>query len=89
MSGSRVEAAPLNRTYALQFSTGPTTPYCDLSLRLSVSQHLSLHLECSLYYSKETFLLTCTVPLKKKRDLEQSYGLCERGRGWEDLGKWH
>lgn len=44
----------------------PTTPYCDLSLRLSVSQHLSLHLECSLYYSKETFLFTCTVPLKKK-----------------------
>lgn len=47
MYGSRVEAAPLNRTYALQFSTVPTTPYCDLSLRLNVSQHLSLHLECS------------------------------------------
>ena len=21
--------------------------------------------------------------------IEQSYGLCERGRGWEDLGEWH
>ena len=21
--------------------------------------------------------------------IEQSYGLCERGRGWEDLGDWH
>ena len=21
--------------------------------------------------------------------LEQSYGLCGRGRGWEDLGEWH
>ena len=20
---------------------------------------------------------------------EQSYGLCGRGRGWEDLGEWH
>ena len=20
---------------------------------------------------------------------KQSYGLCERGRGWEDLGEWH
>ena len=22
-------------------------------------------------------------------DIEQSYGLCGRGRGWEDLGEWH
>ena len=21
--------------------------------------------------------------------MEQSYGLCGRGRGWEDLGEWH
>ena len=21
--------------------------------------------------------------------LEQAYGLCGRGRGWEDLGEWH
>ena len=21
--------------------------------------------------------------------IEQSYGLCGRGRGWEDLGEWH
>ena len=21
--------------------------------------------------------------------IEQSYGLCWRGRGWEDLGEWH
>ena len=20
---------------------------------------------------------------------KQSYGLCRRGRGWEDLGEWH
>ena len=22
-------------------------------------------------------------------DIEQSFGLCGRGRGWEDLGEWH
>ena len=26
---------------------------------------------------------------KKKRFLEQSFGLCGRGRGWDDLGEWH
>ena len=24
-----------------------------------------------------------------KLSIEQSYGLCGRGRGWEDLGEWH
>ena len=24
-----------------------------------------------------------------KKSIEQSYGLCGRGRGWEDLGEWH
>ena len=23
------------------------------------------------------------------KTLEQAYGLCGRGRGWEDLGEWH
>ena len=31
--------------------------------------------------NKETQTLNDTI--------EQSYGLCERGRGWEDLGEWH
>ena len=26
---------------------------------------------------------------KRHRCIEQSYGLCERGRGWEDLGEQH
>ena len=25
---------------------------------------------------------------KRHRCIEQSYGLCGRGRGWEDLGEW-
>ena len=26
---------------------------------------------------------------KSHRCIEQSFGLCGRGRGWEDLGEWH
>ena len=26
---------------------------------------------------------------KRKRCIEQSFGLCGRGRGWDDWGKWH
>ena len=26
---------------------------------------------------------------KRHRYIEQSFGLCGRGRGWDDLGKWH
>ena len=26
---------------------------------------------------------------KRHRCREQSFGLCGRGRGWDDLGEWH
>ena len=26
---------------------------------------------------------------KRHRCIEQSFGLCGRGRGWDDLGEWH
>ena len=26
---------------------------------------------------------------KRHRCIEQSFGLCRRGRGWDDLGEWH
>ena len=29
-----------------------------------------------------------TISATKSQE-EQSYGLCGRGRGWEDLGEWH
>lgn len=81
-----MEAAPLGWAYALQFSTVPTNPCCDLSLKLSVSQHLSLHLECSFYYSKETFLFTYTVRKEEEKaevkqhalsNIQQRTLLCE------------
>ena len=26
---------------------------------------------------------------KRHRYIEQSFGLCGRGRGWDDFGEWH
>ena len=26
---------------------------------------------------------------KRHRCIEKSFGLCGRGRGWDDLGEWH
>ena len=26
---------------------------------------------------------------KRHRGIEQSFGLCGRGRGWDDWGEWH
>ena len=26
---------------------------------------------------------------KRHRCIEQTFGLCGRGRGWDDLGEWH
>ena len=31
----------------------------------------------------------CTRQQKRHWCIEQSYGLCGRGRGWDDLGEWH
>ena len=28
-------------------------------------------------------------PQKRHRCIEQSFGLCGRGRRWDDLGEWH
>ena len=37
-------------------------------------------------------MLTITLYTRQQKRhwcIEQSYGLCGRGRGWEDLGEWH
>ena len=31
----------------------------------------------------------CTRQQKRHWCIEQSFGLCGRGRGWDDLGEWH
>ena len=37
-------------------------------------------------------MVTITLYIRQQKRhwcIEQSYGLCGRGRGWEDLGEWH
>ena len=31
----------------------------------------------------------CETAKEMYRCIEQSFGLCGRGRGWDDLGEWH
>ena len=33
--------------------------------------------------------ITLYATAKEAQIIEQSFGLCGRGRGWDDLGEWH
>ena len=52
---------------------------CSLGKSLNLS-------ECQFWFLTITL---CTRQQKRHWCIEQSYGLCGRGRGWEDLGEWH
>ena len=34
-------------------------------------------------------IILYTRQQKRHRCIDQSFGLCGRGRGWDDLGEWH
>ena len=34
-------------------------------------------------------MMTLYVRQQKRHRCEQTFGLCGRGRGWDDLGEWH
>ena len=40
-------------------------------------------------FRKMVTITLCTRQQKRHWCIEQSFGLCGRGRGWEDLGEWH
>ena len=40
-------------------------------------------------FRKMVTINLCTRQQKRHWCIEQSYGLCWRGREWEDLGEWH
>ena len=40
-------------------------------------------------FRKMVTITPCTRQQKRHWCIEQSYALCWRGRGWEDLGEWH
>ena len=41
------------------------------------------------FYTVSITITLCTRQQKRRWCMEQSYGLCGRGWGWEDLGEWH
>ena len=40
-------------------------------------------------FRKMVTITLCTKQQKRHWCIEQSFGLCGRGRGWDDLGEWH
>ena len=43
-----------------------------------------------LHYIIKMIMITLYVRQQKRhRRIDQSFGLCGRGRGWDDLGEWH
>jgi len=40
-------------------------------------------------FIKRVTITLYTRQQKRHRCIEQSFGLCGRGRGWNDLGEWH
>ena len=40
-------------------------------------------------FRKMVMITLYARPQKRHRLIEQSFGLCGRGRGWDDLGEWH
>ena len=40
-------------------------------------------------FRKMVTITWCTRQQKRHWCIEQSFGLCGRGRGWDDLGEWH
>ena len=52
---------------------------------LKIGHNLRIYME----FRKMVTITLCTRQQKRHWCIEQSYGLCWRGRGWEDLRKWH
>ena len=66
--------------WRFSFSMSPSNQYSGLiSFRMDWLDLLAVQGTLTLYASQ----------LKRHRCIEQSFGLCGRGRGWDDLGEWH
>ena len=56
-----------------------------LLVESSVIKNLSIYME----FRKMVTITLYVRQQKRHRCIEQSLGLCGRGRGWDDLGEWH
>ena len=62
---------------------------CDYRQKLKKSGLDFKESERNMEFRKMVTVTLCMRQQKRHWCIEQSYGLCERGRGWEDLGEWH
>ena len=61
-----------------------STVHCDPhSQRLWHSQHIYME------FRKMVMITLYARQQKRHRCIDQSFGLCGRGQGWDDLGEWH
>ena len=64
----------------------------ELIIQSEVSQkekHLYSILIIYMEFRKMVMITLYARQQKRHRCIEQSFGLCGRGRGWDDLGEWH
>ena len=66
----------------------PPSPSPTESKRLFYTS-MSLLLSCIQVYHYHLSKFHICRSIKRHRCIEQSYGLCGRGRGWDDLGEWY
>ena len=63
--------------------------YADDTTLMAESEEELKILLMKVKQDSEKVGLKLNIQQKRHWCIEQSYGLCGRGRGWEDLGEWH
>ena len=51
--------------------------------------HYSILIHIYIKFRKMVMITLYVRQQKKYRCIRQSFGLCGRGRGWDDFGEWH
>ena len=49
----------------------------------------SILMHIYMEFRKMVTITLYVIQQKRHRCIEQSFGLCGRGRGWDDMGEWH
>ena len=67
--------------YAQQWNCWVSTLFCIVAIPVQVW--------CMRQGAQDQCAMTTLRQQKRHRCIGQSFGLCGRGRGWDDLGEWH
>ena len=60
-----------------------------ISIKVSLVDMVKIIKCLSMEFRKMVTITLCMRQQKRHWCIDQSYGLCGRGRGWGDLGEWH